>query len=433
MRRSLVRTVAWSAALGASVAALCAALGTSLLANYLLQHAEDRRLEEAATTFATELDAAPPTSEAILDVFRDESNELEHTGIVFAVSAPNGTQLAGPPGLFPPTSGNCTTQRTSQLRTCIVSTRNGYVALAGAAHNPLGAWLLGAAILAAALAALVAWLLSRPLSKRVIAPLSDLRARIEGLDTDSISYVDLGPETNVTEVDALRKTTQQLVARVDLALAQAKRFAANAAHELRTPLAIMRGELELLRESENADDPHPTENVHAKLIELSTLVDKLLILSLPRQHSTHEGAEKLALLDVLEDQLAQLPSESRARIKLDTGDALLYGDATLLGVLVQNALNNALKFGEHVEIHGTRTTNTVVLAFEDDGPGLAEHEGEHVFEPFHRGEHALRARKPGHGLGLALIRHIAETHGGSARFAEKKQRGARLEIVLPLA
>jgi signal transduction histidine kinase len=96
-----------------------------------------------------------------------------------------------------------------------------------------------------------------------------------------------------------------------------------------------------------------------------------------------------------------------------------------------NAVLNALKFGHAVRVELSVLQRVASITIDDDGPGLDEAEWQRVFEPFYRDASALRRRKPGHGLGLALVRHIAESHGGSAAFRRREGPGARLELRLP--
>jgi signal transduction histidine kinase len=278
----------------------------------------------------------------------------------------------------------------------------------------------------------LAWLASHPISRIVVAPLTRLRERIAQLDVDATSNTDLGPAEQVAEVDALRTTIAQLVVRVERAIAQAQRFAVNAAHELRTPLTSVQAELELLSESiAEPESRADTLRAQRKLAELSVLVDRLLVLSVPARSAT-DAHEIVSLRDLLEDTADSLPSVDRQRVQLSANDALVRGDTMLLATMIANAISNGLKFANAVSIELCVVGSDVVLHIDDDGPGMNATDRERVFEPFFRSDDALRQRLPGHGLGLALIRHIAQTHGGSASFLEKQEPGSRLEIRLPV-
>ncbi len=432
MAGSIVHRVALGAALAASAAALLVALTTTVVASLVLQRAEDRRLEEAAVTFADELGKEGDGLEAIRQVLHDEAAEMGHTGMLLAVYDASGTFVSGERIVELPASTGCATLSARALRVCRASSSNGLWAVVGGAHSQPLPMLAGSAFLAALLAAALAWAASRPLSRRVTAPLTRLRERIAELEVDALTQSTLGNDENVAEVDALRTTIAKLIARVDRALSQAQRFAANAAHELRTPLTTIQTELELLVEGTVESTAREGAAVaHRKVAELSTLVERLLILSLPR-HSAPNGDEVVSLRDLVEDVGQSLPTADRARLQVTEGDALVRGDAVLLQTMVANGVANGLKFGDSVRVEVSRAGEHAVLRIDDDGPGVSPSERETVFEPFFRTQEALSRRIPGHGLGLALIRHVAEAHGGSATLTDPPARGASLEIRLPL-
>lgn len=411
---SLARRVAWASALAASGAALVAAFGTIAVASYLVQREEDRRLGDAAITLARELDAYLPgkTVEAIV---ADEALEMEHTGVRFTVLDTRGQLLAGDRRLTTFGEG-CA--GLGSLRVCSARSTSGlWAVVAAKGTTPMPVFGL-AAVLSVVLAAALAWLASRPLSRAVIAPLSRLRARIGTLEADTLSSSQLGTPEGVLEVDALRDTIDQLVRRVERAMDQANRFAANAAHELRTPLTSLRGELELLAEQANAPELRAATD---RVQQLSVLVERLLVLASPRRGPADVG-ELVSMRDLVEDAMA-------TNVVIGEGDGRVRGDAVLLGLLVSNAVANALKFGGRASTAIERRGEHVVLVVDDEGPGVPAVDRERVFDPFVRG--SATARVPGHGLGLALIRHIAETHGGAARFVDKATPGARLEVSLP--
>lgn len=410
------------AALGSLGLAVAAALLTAVvtcgLASVLLQRAEDRRLREAAVVLGSELNQ--PGARTLAEIVDEEHAETTHMGLAFALFDASGTRLAGDSRITFLTPGSCALL-TGEFRGCSTDAAP-LVVVAGGAHASTVQLLL-AAIIAALLVAVGAFFVSPPLARSVVSPLSELQARLERLDAAAIAKTELGPLSGVSEVDSLRSTIEVLLQRVDEALTHATRFAADAAHELRTPLSTIQGELDLLLQE--VPSPEAVARLRATVTRLSLLVERLLVLATPGGGGA--ATELVSLRDVLEDTVAGLGSADKARVTLEVGgDVSLRGDSALLSSMVSNAVSNALKFGQRV----TARLTAGVLQFDDDGPGVPLDERVRVFEPLYRGRAARTARIRGHGLGLALIAHVARQHGGTAAF-EDGAPGARLTLRFP--
>lgn len=223
--------------------------------------------------------------------------------------------------------------------------------------------------------------------------------------------------------------------RFDEEMAHARRFAANAAHEMRTPLATMSAELELLGESETlaGPDEQAVRKVRLTLRRLKGLVERLLILSVePSPPPTMR--EVVSMTELADDVLGDLPPELRARVTLRCENDLLTttGDFHLLKALASNAIENGLKFSgdKPVTVSIEDEAKTIRLLVQDQGPGIAAEERERVFEAFFRSPSARASDVAGYGVGLALIAHISRLHGGGAKFLPVAS-GATLEITLP--
>lgn len=425
-RTTLSARAAWAALASAGVAAAIAAVAASVFADAVVQRGLDRRLSAAASELVHELDSAS-AARSLDAIVREEQDEVAVSGVRLVVYGPTGTRLAGDAAV--PRGDGCRTR--DELRSCGVLASNGNVVVAAGLRETNTGLLALAAAAAAAIAALVAWLIARALSRRAVAPLVRLRSRIADLPLDATSSlppIDLGTDEGVSEVDDLRSALRVLLTRMRESLDHSSRFAANAAHELRTPLTSLRAELELLAE-------HPAEGADSlatalrKVDQLQTLTERLLLLATPRENT--ETFELLSLRDVIDDVLADLTESERERIRtIDDADVLIQGDAAALRILVSNGLSNALKFAEHVEVELGVEDGQAVLALDDDGPGVSEEVRASVFEPFVRGQ---TKRVPGHGLGLALVAHVARWHSGTAELLPSRRRasGARLEVRIP--
>jgi two-component system OmpR family sensor kinase len=426
--QSLLTRVALGASVSAILAALVAAIVTSVATAYLVRRSDDQRLLDAASVLAAEIDDS--VTRDLPSIVADERRETRHTGISFAVhDGASGAWLAGDAGL--PSGRDCIVK--DALHSCSVLAACGMRITAAALHEPLSWFFAFSSGLAALVAGLGAWLAARPVAGLVIKPLLELRERVGAIDLSLAAGAELGKPAGVVEVDALRETIRSLLVRIALMLRQAERFAADAAHELRTPLTALRGELELLGEdpSFGAAALMDLSRATRKVVDLQTLVERLLVLALP-DRSQWSATEFLSLQDLIDDTVAGLPDGDRVRVTCapPSGDVVVRGDAALLGILFSNALGNALKFGQRVRVSARESDSEVLLCVDDDGPGVPDGERALVFEAFVRSPLAATRKVPGHGLGLALVAHVARRHGGSARFTGGPP-GAHLEIRLP--
>lgn len=405
------------------MAGVVVALVTVWLADASFRASEDRFLGDAAETFALEL-RAPGADPIVLAA--DEAHELEHASIGVAVFE-GQRHVAGDPAL-PSLAPNACADH-GLLRVCARSAKE-WTAVVGRNRSGLDARrteLTQAALIAVGLTALLSGVFSGAVARLVVRPLRSLRDAVAQL-SDRIPNPDgLGPAAGLVEIDALRTTLEDTFDRLARSLSQSDRFAHAAAHELRTPLTAMLGELELIAERASPGQREEILRVHKIGRRLSTLVEGLLVLA---QLEPPPETMRIDLVDVIETALDALSATERARIQVYVPNhpVFVVGDDALLGSMVNNALDNALKFSAgDVRCQLSRDDARALIVVVDDGPGIALSERELVFQPFFRGK--TRA-VPGHGLGLALVAHIAELHGGTARFADAP-RGARLELSLP--
>lgn len=423
LTRSIWGRVVLATTLAAVLAGATVAIVGLALDHLLAAAREDARLTEAAQTLAAEL--LDPHADPAW-VAADETRELAGTGIVVAVFEGNAL-LAGEQAVRRPTGGACAELDT--LRVCEVEA-GPWVAVAGRA-SALHAEQRATFALALALAVLFSTLSSalgaRLVARWSVAPLVSLTDRVGALDLEHVSSAQLGAPSDVQEVEALRAALARTLDELALALEHARRFAGHAAHELRTPLTAIAGELELTAENVSAaDDVESITRAQRTVARLSRLVERLLALSRPRGDLAREP---LVVAELLEELIAELPSAQRDRVQVVASSALVSGDRALLGAMISAGLDNALKFSEGpVEVRVEERAGRVVLEIDDEGPGVPLEARERVFEAFERG--AQRGAARGHGLGLALVRHVASLHGGSARFVEGAH-GARLRMELP--
>ena len=243
------------------------------------------------------------------------------------------------------------------------------------------------------------------------------------------------------EMERLAETLNGMLARLEAAFTQTRRFAADAAHELRTPLAALRGGIEVALRAERT--PEEYRRVLASSLEeverLIRLAEDLLLLSRssagPDVTRAPVDLEPL-LLDVF-DVGARLGQGAGVSVRTDAmASATVRGDATALRRALLNLIENAIKYtppGGKVELGLTTGDGLAVITVSDTGIGLDPADADRIFEPFVRLDAARARDTGGAGLGLAIARSIAVAHGGTLTVESRPGAGSRFVLRLPLA
>jgi two-component system sensor histidine kinase TctE len=274
--------------------------------------------------------------------------------------------------------------------------------------------------------------------KRGLGPLQKLSgevARRTATDLAPLTF-DHAPE----EVSPLISAIDQLMARVRDAIAVQRRFIADASHQLRTPLAVLRTQAEsALREEE----PSAVRQLLAQLRDHSQATSHLAsqLLSLARAEPLAELSEKAEVVDlamVAREACAALVPEALARRAdlgfEEEGPALIRARPLLIRELIANLVDNALRYAPAatVTVRAAHPSPTrVLLVVEDDGPGIPEDERSRVFERFYR---IRGTRGDGAGLGLAIVHEIASSHGATVDLSDGPGgKGLRVEVRFPSA
>jgi heavy metal sensor kinase len=248
------------------------------------------------------------------------------------------------------------------------------------------------------------------------------------------------------EVGRLAATFDQMLERLENAFEQQKRFIADASHEMKTPLTILKGDVEVsLARPRNADSYRDTlENVNQTTDQLIALVQELLLLARSDGQPAPLKLESLNLSNLLTHQAAALMPKAVGKgiaLNLNVPDTLtLDGDSNKLSRLFMNLIDNAIKYsgeGDAVtisaEIYGSQAQITVA----DTGPGIAAEHLPHLFERFYRVDKArsrlsTNGQTSGAGLGLSIVKWLAETHNGRVDVASQPGQGTTFTVWLPL-
>jgi signal transduction histidine kinase len=241
-------------------------------------------------------------------------------------------------------------------------------------------------------------------------------------------------------IDALGRALNRMLERLDGAYQQASRFSADAAHELRTPLAIMRGELELLaaRGGLSADALTALGNVLSEAVRLSQIVESLIGMS--RLDSVggkraHRAVDLQALAAETIDHMRLLADEKSIALVLHPAPpAMAAGDRDRLKQVLVNLLDNAIKYTNadgSIAVMVAETADSVLIEVRDTGIGIAAEHLPHIFERFYRA--STDRGEVGAGLGLAIVRAICTAHGGTVQVESQPEHGSALRVVLPRA
>lgn len=245
------------------------------------------------------------------------------------------------------------------------------------------------------------------------------------------------------ELDRLAGVLNELFAGLERSLAQMEAFTSDAAHQLRTPLTRIRGELDLVLAGADELPASARDSLEAARTELERLAETcarlLLLARLDRgalaQELCADQFDLAALAQELVEQVAPLAAEKDLRVTLSAaGQAPLRGSRALLAEALLNLLDNAIRCtpaGGRIEVAVHVEGRDVLALVRDTGPGIAAAERELVFRRFYRGQSG--SESAGTGLGLAIVRGIARAHGGEAELCPSDGRGAHFALRLPAA
>lgn len=298
----------------------------------------------------------------------------------------------------------------------------------------LGATLaLGLIGLLAALLALV-W----AVGGRVVRPLQAMTAHAADLSAATLGErVSVPPEAD-REAAALGETLNDALDRLDGAFDEMRRFTSNAAHELQTPLTVLRGHVDVALRRERSPEAY-RETLRLLRDEVDGMVETVRgLLTLARLDASGADLDTepvdLAALACAEAEALRPRAEAKGlALHIHATPTPTRGHPGLLRDVARNLLDNAIKYTDagRVDLHVGARGGRACLAVEDTGPGIAPEHEAHVADRFWRADGVQHM--PGSGLGLALVSRVAERHGGSLEVGAAASGGARLSVALPKA
>ena len=273
------------------------------------------------------------------------------------------------------------------------------------------------------------------ISGHALKPLCDFSKKIEEVQAQNLSDSRI-EENKFSELNQLSVSYNKMLERLSEAFKLQRQFTANAAHELRTPLAVMQLQIDLYNSSKHPNNDTSAQQTISMITEqterLSKMVRTLLDMS---ELQTIARDEEIAISALVEEVLADLePLAQEKGINLieKCDNVLLMGSDILIYRLVYNLVENAIKYnfsGGTVTVNATQQNSQLHLTVEDTGNGIPEELKERIFEPFFRLDKSRSRELGGVGLGLALVREIVRVHNGSILVKNNANSGTTFEVI----
>jgi signal transduction histidine kinase len=269
---------------------------------------------------------------------------------------------------------------------------------------------------------------------RTLAPVDAITRRAGLITGQRLDQRVPEPRTR-DEIGRLARTINDMLTRLELNARRQERFVADAAHELRTPLATLRLRLETaLDRGDPAADPELLPDLLSETLRLGSLVEGLLLLARSDAGRLTAQLRPVDLDDVVNDVVAAAQGRRTAVRDRDVQPVQVLGEPALLEQVVRNLVDNAARHArDRVDVSLARDDGGAVLTVDDDGSGIPPEARRQVFERFVRLEEARERSAGGVGLGLAIVDEIVRLHAGTVEVTESPAAGARLRVRLPMA
>ena len=298
---------------------------------------------------------------------------------------------------------------------------------------------VGSAVLLLITVGLAVWGL-----RRGLRPLAELAGSASAIST---SNWELNPSDAARETTELAPLTQAMTTMLDglhRAFDQQREFLANAAHELKTPVAILKSTLQsLLQRPRQAEEYRAgLEEALDDMARLEKLLHSMLRLARAEQWAAGSARRDLEIIDIATtcqsaiDRLSPIARERNIAIELSTDGAMpVRADAEDLELVWANLVENAIRFspdGERIQVRLQANAARGTVEVADNGPGMSQDELAHIFERFHRGDSSRARDTGGYGLGLAISKALVEAYGGTITPESASGQGTRMIVTLPL-
>ena len=290
-------------------------------------------------------------------------------------------------------------------------------------------WYITAAV------TLLSGILAYFVSGRALKPLRSFTSQVEQVQLNNLADMRIDEDT-ISEFRQLSRSFNQMLERLNNAFAAQRQFTGNAAHELRTPLALMQAQLELFS-AEHPDVRPETAEFLTLLREqterLAQMTKTLLEMSNLQQVARNEQLQLAPMVEEIFTDLAPLAEKRSITLEAE-GDAALTGSDALIYRLLFNLTENAVKYnrpGGSVWVELAQGQEKCIIRVSDTGCGIPKEYQRSIFHPFFRVDKSRSREYGGAGLGLSLVWEIANLHGGSVWVEESSDKGTTIAVELP--
>ena len=291
-------------------------------------------------------------------------------------------------------------------------------------------WYITAAV------TLLSGILAYFVSGRALKPLRSFASQVEMVQMTNLADMKIDEDV-LPEFKQLSRSFNQMLERLNTAFAAQRQFTGNAAHELRTPLALMQAQLELFSAEHPAVLPETAEFLallREQTERLTQMTRTLLEMSNLQQVARNERIQLAPMIEEIFTDLAPL-SDKRGVTLTAEGDGIMTGSDALIYRLIFNLTENAVKYnrqGGSVRVSVTQEPEKLLLRVSDTGCGIPEEYQRSIFQPFFRVDKSRSREYGGAGLGLSLVWEIADLHGGSVWVEESSDKGTTIAVELPI-
>lgn len=274
------------------------------------------------------------------------------------------------------------------------------------------------------------------LSGRALNPLRAFTSQVEKVQPKNLSDMKMAEDV-LPEFRQFSKSFNQMLDRLDEGFAAQRQFTGNAAHELRTPLALMQAQLELFSTEHPKVLPETADFLHLLREQTERMTQMTKTLLEMSELRTVPCNDRIEIAPMIEEIFADLTplAEKNGIILESTGDGTMTGSDTLIYRLLFNLTENAIRYNRPdgiVRITVTEEEKRLIIRVSDTGCGVPEQYRESIFQPFFRVDKSRSRENGGVGLGLSLVWEIVTLHGGEVRVEESSEKGTTIAVKLPL-